>query len=272
MNTQVLQKLERAIRDGALIDRLWTKATPLLSLPYDILTRPLQRRVQADTDAFYRAILKPDNPFSVFWAARYLGYVSAKQGRRALDFGCGKGRNVAHLRTVRFNVNAIDVVSDPYWNNFPDVRFDLAKPDSVLLPYEDRSFDLILVSMVLAFFDGPQLEILFAEFSRVLKEGGTIVLIEANVGSHARKAMRAYYGKFPEPLLTVKHIALKHFILVDQWYEGYYAKWFPMLCNLIYAARQPSIGNWMIVDPRSDWLEPERRGLWVLTLRKDEDA
>lgn len=254
-------KIIRAIHDGALLRRVWATLSP-----YRLLTWPLERAVKIHSDNFYRTILDRENPHSAYWKSRYLDGIAG--GGTALDFGCGKGRNIAHLLAAGFDVCAIDIRSDPYWNNFPDVKFDLVAPGSIAIPHAADTFDLVLVYGVLGFFDRSGLEKLFEEFHRVLKAGGTMVMIESNIQSHARSRMRAYFGRTPETIETIKEIAACRFTVAAQWYEGYYARWFPILRNLIYGARQKDIGNWMIVDPRSDQIPPELRGFCVLRLAR----
>lgn len=264
----VFQKLKSAIESGALFERLAIKIGPVWNMPYKILTRKFANQLAQHSTELYSRILKPGNPLSAFWKKRYLHNLQIEDGDRALDFGCGRGRNIAQLQNAGYSVWGIDIQENPWWKNFPDACFHVVPAGNVNLPYPDDFFNIINVNVVLGFFTPAELGMLFAEFSRVLAPGGAVLLIESNRNSFACNVMKKYYGKYPESIDTVKDIASKHFTVSDEWTEGYYSRFFPMTSNLIWGGRQTECGTWMIVDPRYKKLSPEKRGLWVLKLQK----
>ena len=263
-----LLRVRRAVRDGTIFVKLWVAFGAPTRLVYRLVTKRLQERSLRVRELYYKRILKRDNAMSSFWATHYLGHLADVRGLHALDFGCGRGRNLSHLRNIGCLVSALDVYRDPWWRNFPDVRFDVVPRGNVNLPYPDGHFGLVVCNGVLGFFDVSQRITLFAEFARVLAVKGTIVLIESNPRSYAGRAMKAYYGKAPPSVEEIKAVAPVNFRPIAEWYEGYYAKFLPMTRNLVFAASQREPGTWMIVDPRTRRLQPGSRGLWVLKMER----
>lgn len=91
---------------------------------------------------------------------------------RALDLACGAGRNAVWLARQRWNVTAVDGAEeairivhelDP---SIATAVLDLE--DGSPLPFDDGAFDLVAI---MYFLHRP----LFAEASRVLRPGGTVV-------------------------------------------------------------------------------------------------
>ena len=93
-----------------------------------------------------------------------------------LDVGCGNGR-VAHLLAERVReVLAVDVERSPEWQDDGGVSFRVA--DGEALPFEDGSFDLVHSKDSLHHMSTPERAL--AEYRRVLRPGGTALIVEAN--------------------------------------------------------------------------------------------
>ncbi|MBQ7778738.1 MAG: class I SAM-dependent methyltransferase [Oscillibacter sp.] len=98
------------------------------------------------------------------------------QGQRVLDVGCGYGQYTDYFRRIGGEVIGCDgapAMLALARRDYPDCRFDLVDLME-RLPYEDHSFDLLFCNQVL--MDLPEVDRLFAEFSRVLKSGGILYL------------------------------------------------------------------------------------------------
>jgi ubiquinone/menaquinone biosynthesis C-methylase UbiE len=93
-----------------------------------------------------------------------------------LDAGCGDGAVARLLRARVREIVAIDVEQSTAWRNEPGLTFQTA--DAQKLPLEDASFDLVHSKDSLHHMDSPELAL--AEYRRVLKAGGTALIIEAN--------------------------------------------------------------------------------------------
>ena len=267
----VIQKILKAIREGALVERISIKLEPFFHLPYQMLFYRYRKKLTEYAEELYQELLEPNNEYSLFWRQRYLKEYQKDSISKpiALDFGCGRARNIAHLKNSGFKTCGLDIIENEYWRNFPESRFDVVTKDNVNLPYQPNTFDLVITQTVLGYYNQAGLEKLFSEFFRILTPGGRVLLIESNSQSYALPTMTKYYGRRPETLETVKRIAEKKFSIDDVWYEGYYSRFFHMTNNLIWGAKQKRLGTWMISDPRAELLSPERRGTWVLKMTKN---
>ena len=95
---------------------------------------------------------------------------------RLLDVGCGDG-GVSHLLRERVaEVQALDVEASPEWHGGPGLDFRVA--DGERLPYDDASFDIVHSKDSLHHMDDPARAL--AEYRRVLRAGGSALIIEAN--------------------------------------------------------------------------------------------
>jgi ubiquinone/menaquinone biosynthesis C-methylase UbiE len=73
-------------------------------------------------------------------------------------------------------VVAVDVEASPAWQDEDGLTFQVA--DAERLPFEDASFDAIHSKDSLHHMDDPRAAL--AEYRRVLKPGGTLVIVEGN--------------------------------------------------------------------------------------------
>ena len=109
---------------------------------------------------------------------RILRHLSDPAGKRALDVGCGTGGLALFLASQGLRVSAVDN------QQYDPVALDTARSearrrqlavevrhaDASSLPYESRSFDLIVCSQVFEHLSDPEAAI--AEIERVLAPGG----------------------------------------------------------------------------------------------------
>jgi ubiquinone/menaquinone biosynthesis C-methylase UbiE len=93
-----------------------------------------------------------------------------------LDVGCGDGGVARLLRERVHDVVAIDVEPSGAWQDGPGLTFNVADGES--LPFESASFDVVHSKDSLHHMNSPELAV--AEYHRVLKPGGTVLIVEAN--------------------------------------------------------------------------------------------
>jgi len=111
----------------------------------------------------------------------FVGEIYSK-GKRVLDFGSGVGTNSGLFYPddyVGAEVDASRVEESKY--TFPNHRFQkisyiLSSND--YLPFPDKSFDIIFVSLCLHHIDSNTCKVLLKEFRRLLKGDGVIIGIE----------------------------------------------------------------------------------------------
>jgi SAM-dependent methyltransferase len=119
--------------------------------------------------------LSPRGPSLLFDVAADLG---TGPSTRVLDVGSRVGKQMVELRD-RFGCRVVGV--EPATGNlarmrrtYPDERFAVVRAIGEALPVPDSSFDLIWVRDVLVHFES--LDLAFAEFRRVLKPGGAVLV------------------------------------------------------------------------------------------------
>jgi len=98
------------------------------------------------------------------------------KGKKILDAGCGTGISSKILAQKGAKVTGIEIskkmldIAEEYCKGF-EIKFDKGSIDELL--YEDGSFDTILASLVIHYFEDPTK--VFKEFHRVLKKDGILV-------------------------------------------------------------------------------------------------
>ncbi len=116
----------------------------------------------------------------------------APPGSRALEIGCGYGRNLVALSSLP----GVSVVGcDPWWQELlrareerratlPDEqarRIALVRQEEFRLPFRDSSFDLVVLWQVLEHVFTPEAKRrVIAEATRVLKSGGHVLIETPN--------------------------------------------------------------------------------------------
>lgn len=93
-----------------------------------------------------------------------------------LDVGCGDGGVARLLRGRVHEVVAVDIQASSAWVDEPGLVFRVA--DGERLPFEVASFDLVHSKDSLHHMAHPERAL--AEYARVLRRGGTVLIVEAN--------------------------------------------------------------------------------------------
>lgn len=100
-------------------------------------------------------------------------------GRHYLHAGCGSGGSDRRLRWQHARVHALDLSMTGLQLNrarrMPFAQWHVCG-DLFRLPYQDRTIDGIFNFGVMEHFHEPQIDRILAEFRRVLKPGGAVVL------------------------------------------------------------------------------------------------
>jgi ubiquinone/menaquinone biosynthesis C-methylase UbiE len=95
---------------------------------------------------------------------------------RVLDAGCGNGGVARILRERAREVVAVDVERFDSWRDEPGLSFHVA--DAEDLPFVGDSFDVVHSKDSLHHMERPDRAL--AEYRRVLKPDGTMLIVEAN--------------------------------------------------------------------------------------------
>lgn len=94
-----------------------------------------------------------------------------------LDAGCGPGHWSNHLARLGCNIRGIDLVPDFIQHargTYPDVRFDQGSTESIEGP--DDALGGILSWFSTIHHDPSRISLPIAEFARILRPGGTLLL------------------------------------------------------------------------------------------------
>ena len=99
-------------------------------------------------------------------------FVKNVLNKKALDIGCRDGYWSDQLKTRGYTVSSLDLE--------PNYEFALKYDIEKGLPYEDKSFDLVLCTEVVEHLHYP--ESLFREIERVLRPKGLVIITTPNSG------------------------------------------------------------------------------------------
>lgn len=133
----------------------------------------------------------------------FLGYLAPAPGERILDVGAGNGSKAAQV--LRASGGAEVYAVDPnekrvasMKRDFPSIKGSVAGAES--LPFPDSHFDKVYSTMAVHHFD--DLDKGFAEIVRVLKPGGSFIILEVESNSFSGRLFK-FFGR-----LTGEHMMI----------------------------------------------------------------
>ena len=122
-----------------------------------------------------------------------LSLLAAPDGARILDLGCYRGDVSRELLQRGYRVSSCDLVGYPGTEQLPDFHQVDA---NARLPFEDGCFQAIISTEVIEHLENPTN--LLRECSRLLTDGGTLVLSTPNIGNVISRLVYAATGEFPQ--------------------------------------------------------------------------
>ena len=107
-----------------------------------------------------------------------------REGMAVLDIGCGTGAYLEHYQRAGCNVSGIDQSPSMLQvaRNKLGESADLYMGDASNMPYQDKEFDLIIMSTVLHEMPREVRAVVINEAKRTIKEDGRILLIDFHPG------------------------------------------------------------------------------------------
>ena len=110
-----------------------------------------------------------------------------------LDFGCGAGHLAGHLCEHGFDVTACDIAEKMIAaarGEFASTNIDWVtlSPEWIRLPFADQSFEAVVASSVLEYVE--DVDLVFRELSRVLRDGGVLLFNVPNPHNARRRRER----------------------------------------------------------------------------------
>ncbi len=147
-----------------------------------------------------------------FYRKKSLARLSDTNNKSILINGIGSGLDIPHLPTNASYVGT-DITpamlkrAEKRASTAPlDIRFQVA--DSQALPFEDNSFDIIIMHLILAVVPKPELAL--QEACRVLKPGGTIYLFDKFIRPGQLAIARRLLSVFIRHIATRTDVVFEH--------------------------------------------------------------
>jgi ubiquinone/menaquinone biosynthesis C-methylase UbiE len=120
-------------------------------------------------------------------------------GKRILDFGCGTGNFANAIKKLTTaDIYGVEP-SDGMRENALAKGLDARRGDHAGIPFEDNFFDFIYMTDVIHHV--PDMEMMFAEFFRVLKAKGLVCILTE---SHKQLETRFWVKHFPSTVSAEK--------------------------------------------------------------------
>ena len=130
----------------------------------------------------------------------------ARRKGRLLDVGAGKGEFLAIARQRGWDVEGIEPSEDLVWHARQQYQLILRHGSLEQAAFPDGSFDAVTLNMVLEHVDDPHR--LLAEITRIMRDGGVLLIEVPNLDSLLLKGIRLYFRlrqRDWSPLLSPLH-------------------------------------------------------------------
>lgn len=134
-----------------------------------------------------RASFGGDLDGATAYARRYTAFVQevAPPPGRLLDVGCGAGWSTLAFRDAGYDAIGLDLPASPEVHQV-DATVPYRQGDAAELPFGEASFDVVAMHQALEHMPDPRR--VLEEARRVLKQGGTLVVVGPNLESPAAAA------------------------------------------------------------------------------------
>jgi len=157
----------------------------------------------------YEKVMQPDRKL---YKLMYERIPPVVEGKRVLEVATGPGLLAKHIAPAASEVIATDyapgMIREAMKGNVPEnVRFEVA--DAKALPYEDVSFDVVLIANALHIM--PEAEKALQEAARVLTDDG--ILIAPNFVEHTANAKSTIWTR----LLEVLGVSFEHTWVAEEY-------------------------------------------------------
>jgi len=159
-----------------------------------------------EVEKFYKEMGYPKSPQLII--DELVSHISIKKINKILEFGCDNGIMLNYFKKYTSDLYGIDINSKSISNGkklFPE--FKLSKNDGIVIPFDDKYFDIIFSSAVLKHIRYADRPLMYDEFKRI---GKYFIIIEEN-SNHKKKVKK--YG-FTFYMADFEKELSKHFKLL----------------------------------------------------------
>ncbi len=157
---------------------------------------------KTNIDYWERVMKDPRNSYKeLFEKEKLFLRKTIKANSRVLDIGCGDGRIISEFKDIPSEIVGIDsddkAIEDAQKVFSKEDKIKIMKGNAFKLPFENESFDYVLLMMTLVNFSENKLKAL-SEMKRVLTKSGSIIIsVYSDTAFDERKKM---YGKIEVPI------------------------------------------------------------------------
>lgn len=162
-------------------------------------TRDQIRRAYDRASLWYGLVEEPLELRARLTGVRLL---APEPGAHILEVGCGTGVALVelahsvgptgHITGVDISASMAERAADRVDRAAPDALVDVRIADAACLPWPDGTFDAIFSSFTLDLFETPEIPVVLAEWRRVVRPGGRIVVVSLSRADPVDWATRAY--------------------------------------------------------------------------------
>jgi len=124
------------------------------------------------------------DPIIIRWKKKALKLQPPRTGMVVLDAGCGTGAQLKLYRSYGCRVFGIEISTGMIAaaRQKPEGLLNLCRGNAAVMPYRDKTFELILLSMMLHEISPDMRSAVLAETGRILRNSGRILIIDYHAG------------------------------------------------------------------------------------------
>lgn len=157
----------------------------------------MEKKKELSKNAFNKQAKTYDNDIKGSHARALYPFILEKvfnaKGKRILDIGCGTGELILQIfnKDTSYQLTGLDLSSEMLKTakNKLGINADFVSGDAENLPFEDKTFDIIICNDSFHHYPHPQIALI--EMNRVLKDGGTLIIGDCYQKGIARIVMNS---------------------------------------------------------------------------------
>ena len=233
------------------------------------LRAQLQRRVTA-----FETRANADRTLAHAWRDHYLKGLALPAAPIWFEHSYRKVEKLAFARLLGHHIVVQDIRVQPYWPAFDQAWCQVVPPLARHFPLRSGVADVAFTDGAIFDVEDGDLPAFFAEFLRILKSGGVLIVWAGNSLARSRAMSEVRWHGLIHSLERVTDAATRAGLVeVDHWFEGYAPPVLPTAVNMVRHALAPwpfktfDNDSWL-----AEWQQPQHRAYWLLRLAKPAAA